>query len=66
MKKKEYKKPELQVVFLHQQTQMLIGSPMSVKATGLDANEAFFLGDEPEHTSGDSDPKSGNAWEEAW
>jgi len=36
------------VVFLHQQTQMLIGSPMSVKATG------------------DGDPKSGDAWEEAW
>lgn len=54
------------MVFLHQQTQMLIGSPMSVKATGLDANEAFFLGDEPDPTSGDGDPKSRNAWEEAW
>ncbi len=66
MKKKEYEKPELQVVFLHQQTQMLIGSPMSVKTTGLDANEAFFLGDEPDPTTGDGDPKSRDAWEEAW
>ena len=55
MKKKEYMQPEMQVIEIDFEQQILAGSVTSVTTTGLD--DDLILPDED---------KSGNPWENAW
>ena len=54
MKKQEYQKPEMEVLTLQHQTQLMAGSLNSVSASGLD------------YETLDYDQNSGNAWENGW
>ena len=55
MKKQEYQKPEMEVLTLQHQTQLMAGSLNSVSASGLDSSESL-----------DYEDTSGNAWEDGW
>ena len=59
MTKKEYLKPEMQVVELDIHAQILAGSITGVTSTGLDAEEELIL-------PGEGLPKSGSVWDDAW
>lgn len=65
MKKKEYQKPGTEVALLHHQTQMLMSSPTSINAIGLDAGEVLILGDIDYIEGSEDDPLSGDVWEDA-
>ena len=55
MKKQEYQKPEMEVLTLQHQTQLMAGSLNSVSASGLDSAESL-----------DYEDTSGNAWVDGW
>ena len=55
MKKQEYQKPEMEVLTLQHQTQLMAGSLNSISASGLDSSETLNY-----------DENSGNAWEDGW
>ena len=59
MTKKEYLKPEMQVVEIDIHAQILAGSVTSVSTTGLDVEDELVL-------PGEGLPKSGSVWEDAW
>lgn len=58
MKKKAYKQPEINVVTLQHQTQLMAGSLRNVETTGL--------GNEENLQYGDGNTKEGDAWNDAW
>ncbi len=59
MTKKEYLKPEMQVVEIDIHAQILAGSVTSVSTTGLEVEEELIL-------PGEGLPKSGSVWDDAW
>ena len=59
MTKKEYLKPEMQVVEIDIHAQILAGSVTSVSTTGLVVEEELSL-------PGEGLPKSGSVWDDAW
>ena len=59
MTKKEYLKPEMQVVEIDIHAQILAGSVTSVSTTGLDVEDELVL-------PGEGLPKSGSVWDDAW
>ena len=59
MTKKEYLKPEMQVVEIDIHAQILAGSVTSVSTTGLEVGDELVL-------PGSGQPTTGDVWDNAW
>ena len=52
MNKKEYEKPAMQVVILHQQAHLLTGSNFTSTSTNLGDDDFIFVGSDEGYTGG--------------
>jgi len=59
MTKKEYLKPEMEVVDVDMDVQILAGSVTSVSTTGLEVEDELVL-------PGSGLPTTGSVWDDAW
>jgi len=59
MIKKTYEKPEIEVLEVDMEQQILAGSLRSVSTSGLDEEEELEL-------PGEGLPKTGSVWDDAW
>lgn len=59
MTKKEYLKPEMQVVEIDIHAQILAGSVTNVSTTGLEVEDELVL-------PGSGLPTTGDVWDDAW